>query len=382
MIISFVLLCGSCGLSKRERTDIGETERMNDSIRRENDLGIRAEAIADSILARMTLEEKAAQLMMPALFSRDDAYTLKVLGEYGKKGVGGVVLLKGDSESARHLSDSLSKASAVIPFISIDAEWGLGMRLSDEPVYPVNSEVGKVATEEEMFRYGALVARQCREIGINMVLGPVLDVADSTSFMGRRSYGADPVRVSDLAVAYARGLESEGVMSVAKHFPGHGAATGDSHKKKPVVERTLHQMDSIDLYPFKKYIESGLSAVMVGHLAVPAIDPEMRPAAVSPTVINRLLVKDLGFDGLILTDALNMGGAEGNGADKAIEAGANMILAPVKTDSEIKRVVEAVSKGEIKEEELDGKVRKILFYKALMMLRRQKNKEKENKEKE
>ena len=243
------------------------------------------------------------------------------------------------------------------------------MRLSDEPIYPVNSEVGKTANEEEMFRYGVQVARQCSDIGINMVLGPVLDVADSLSFMGRRSYGSDPVRVSDLAVAYARGLESRGVMSVAKHFPGHGGAHGDSHKRKPVIERTLRQMDSIDLYPFRKYVEAGLSAVMVGHIAVPAIDPEMRPAAVSEAVISELLLGDLEFHGLVLTDAMNMGGAEGNGADKAVKAGADIILAPADTRKEIERLVAAVTKGEISEADLDSRVRKILFYKMLMSLR-------------
>lgn len=334
------------------------------------DFSAHAYAMADSILATLTLEEKAAQMMMPALFSSDDIYTLKAVGDYGRKGIGGLVLLKGISTSAKLISDSLARASAVMPFISIDAEWGLGMRLSDEPSYPLNSDIGKDATERDMFVYGAAVARQCRRIGINMVLGPVVDVAGRDSFMGRRSYGDDPVRVSDLAVAYARGLESEGVMSVAKHFPGHGSAKGDSHKFTPVIERSLHQMDSVDLYPFKKYIESGLSAVMVGHLAVPAIDPDMRPAAVSYTVISELLQRELGFKGLVLTDALTMGGAEGAGADKALEAGADIILAPEKTDREIKRIVKAVEEGRISEERLNASVMKILFYKSLLTLRR------------
>lgn len=342
---------------------------MHDSVGRVSDLSRRASEMADSILHGMTLEAKAAQLMLPALFSSDDIYTLKAVGEYGRKGVGGVVLLKGTSGSASVIADSLTRSSLISPFVSIDAEWGLGMRLSDEPSYPFNSEIGDEASEKDMFDYGATVGRQCRELGINMVLGPVVDVASKGSFMGRRSYGSDPVRVSDLAVAYSRGLESMGVMSVAKHFPGHGSAKGDSHKGKPVIERSLHQMDSVDLYPFRKYIEAGLSAVMVGHLAVPAIDPEMQPAAVSRTVISDLLIKELGFKGLILTDALTMGGAEGAGADKALAAGADIILAPVNTDEEIGRIVSAVNSGEISIDRLNVSVRKILFYKSLMALR-------------
>lgn len=368
-LLSFCLCSVGCG--GRKGGGVSDTAVVReDSIAEKSDLSVRAGEMADSVLAGMSIEEKAAQLMMPALFSSDDFFTLKAVGEYGRKGVGGLVLLKGDSASAAIIADSLTKASSILPFISIDAEWGLGMRLKDEPSYPFNSEIGEEATETEMFDYGASVGRQCRELGINMVLGPVVDVAAPGSIMRRRSYGSDPVRVSDLAVAYARGLESEGVMSVAKHFPGHGSAKGDSHKFTPVIERSLHQMDSVDLYPFKKYIEAGLSAVMVGHLAVPAIDPEMQPAAVSHTVISELLQRELGFKGLVLTDALTMGGAEGAGADKVLEAGADIVLVPVNTDEEIKRVCEAVASGRITQERLDESVRKILFYKYLLLLKR------------
>ncbi len=346
------------------------SSEVTDSLQRENDLSFRASEMADSMLAGMSLEEKASQLMIPALYSSDDAYTLKAVGEYGKKGVGGVVLLKGNSASVVAIADSLTRSSTIPPFVSIDAEWGLGMRLSDEPSYPFNSEIGDSVNEKEMFLYGATVGEQCQDLGINMVLGPVVDVAPKGSFMGKRSYGEDPVRVSDLAVAYSLGLESKGVISVAKHFPGHGSAKGDSHRSKPVIERTLHQMDSIDLYPFRKYIDSGLSAVMVGHLAVPAVDPEMHPAAVSHTVISELLIKELGFNGLVLTDALSMGGAEGAGADNAIEAGADIILAPADTGKAIESILKAVSDGKITEERLDRSVRKILFYKFLMELRK------------
>lgn len=368
-IVIFSLLVVSCDTGKSGKRTVMDNRLQKDSILEVNDLSKRAEEIADSILATMTIEKKGAQLIMPALFSSDDKYTLMAVRDYGKKGVCGVVLLKGDSQSAKEISDSLRINSAIIPFVSIDAEWGLGMRLSDEPSYPFNSEIGEDATEVEMFRYGNTVGDQCHKVGINMVLGPVLDVAGKGSFMWKRSYGDDPVRVSNLAVSYARGLESKGVMSVAKHFPGHGSAKGDSHRSKPVIERSLHQMDSIDLYPFKKYIAAGLSAVMVGHLAVPAIDPEMEPAAISHTVISDLLQRDLGFKGLVLTDALTMGGAEGAGAVKAVKAGADIILAPRDTEKEIRGIVEAVGSGELSEERLDKSVKKILFYKSLMKLR-------------
>lgn len=374
-IIGIIILIavGAVGCKETRKEDESiraeQSARQADSLRRVNDLSYRASEMADSMLRHMTLEEKAAQVLMPALFSTDDRYTLRAVKEYGEKGVGGVVLLKGTSLSASVIADSLRSSSVIPPFVSIDAEWGLGMRLKDEPKYPFNSEISEDADEGDMFGYGVEVGDQCREIGINMVLGPVVDVAPKGSFMGKRSYGADPVRVSDLAVSYSLGLESRGVISVAKHFPGHGSAKGDSHRVKPVIERSLHQMDSIDLYPFRKYIEAGLSAVMVGHLAVPAVDPEMQPAAVSRTVISDLLIRELGFKGLVLTDAFTMGGAEGAGADKAIAAGADIILAPVNTDKEIDRIIEAVRSGRITEKRLDKSVQKILFYKSLMELK-------------
>lgn len=368
-ILATLLLCSCVGRSSDATDSLSVNAEVSDSIEKA-DLSVQASLVADSLLATMTIYEKVAQMLMPALFSQDDPYTMKVVGEYGKKGIGGVVLLKGNSASVKAISDSINRTSRFFPFISIDAEWGLGMRLIDEPVYPFNSEIGEEVTEDDMFRYGETVGEQCRKIGINMVLGPVVDVARRGSVMGRRSYGDDPQRVADYAVAYSKGLESKGVMSVAKHFPGHGSARGDSHKGTAVIDRSLHQMDSVDLYPFRQYISAGLSGIMVGHLAVPAVDPEMRPAAVSPTVISELLKKDLEFQGLIFTDALTMGGAAGAGADKAIEAGADIVLAPINTDKEIEHILKAVEDGKISEERLDSSVRKILLYKVLMQMKR------------
>lgn len=366
LLVGGCLSCNRAGGSDREENgeQLGNTF-FNDSTGREDVITKTLYAKADSILEGMTIEEKAAQTIMPAIFASDDFYSLKVIGEYGRMGVGGIVLLKGDSKSAKSLSDSLVRGEQIPPFIAIDAEWGLAMRLTDTRRFPTNSELADTVGEEEMFLYGAELARECKEIGINMVLGPVVDVAAQGSYMRRRSFGADPERVSDLAVAYARGLESGGVVSVAKHFPGHGSVSGDSHKNKPVISRSLHEMDSIDLYPFRRYIEEGLSAIMVGHLALPAIDSAMQPAAVSRNIITGLLIEDLGFNGLVLTDALNMGGAEGKGADKAILAGADIVLVPKDTRKAVEEIVAAVNERELSEEILDKAVRKIIFFKLL-----------------
>ena len=333
------------------------------------DLTARVMHVADSILAGMTLEEKVGQCFMPTIYSRSERRTMRRLMEYlTDLHVGGVVLLKGDLGSAARMA-SVGMSSAIPPFIAIDAEWGLGMRLEDAPDFPRNGRLGPKADELLLFDYGSEVARECRRVGINMVLGPVVDVSENPrGVIGSRSFGSDPRRVADLGVAYAKGVESGGVISVAKHFPGHGSPSGDSHLTLPVIRRSFHHLDSIDLYPFRVYVSSGLSGVMVGHLAVPAIDSLSRPAAVSPEVICGLLRGTLGFRGLVLTDALNMAGAGGYGAWEAIIAGADVVVGPEDTVREIADVIEKVRSGEIGLDVIDDRCRRILFYKYLMGL--------------
>lgn len=334
-----------------------------------NDITETAWHTADSLLASMDIESKVGQCFMPTIFSRADSLTLARLDTYiNDLHVGGVVLLKGDLRGASEMSLRASEASVAL-FTAIDAEWGLGMRLMDAPDFPRNGRLSPDADEQDLFDYGREVARECRRVGINMVLGPVVDVVENPAgVIGSRSFGGDPVRVADLGVAYARGVESGGVLSVAKHFPGHGSPAGDSHKSLQVIKRSLHQLDSVDLYPFRSYIDAGLSGVMVGHLAVPAIDPEVLPGAVSEVVIKDLLRNELGFKGLVLTDALNMRGVSGYGAKAAILAGADIVIGPADTSAEITDVITAVKNGEIAPGVIDDRCRRILFYKTLLGL--------------
>lgn len=360
-LLAGLLLYGGGCAPKRQ-----ETATDSSTVKEICDLTETAYCSADSAILAMSRERKAAQLFMPAVYASSDPYTLGKIKEYAGMGVGGIILLKGDSRAAAAIADSLTRWSETPPFIAIDAEWGLAMRLKDAPEFPANSRISKDADEEILYEYGYEMARECRRIGINMVLGPVLDITREGTYIGRRSFGNDPERVSDLAIAYARGLESGNVVSVAKHFPGHGAAQGDSHRTKPNIGRSLQSLDSVDLQPFRRYIEQRLSGIMIGHLAFPAIDPEMLPAAVSAPVITDLLRTDLGFEGLVLTDALNMLGAEGYGADKAVEAGADMILVPGDTRREIGNVLTAMERGDITEADIDGHLRRILFKKYLL----------------
>lgn len=351
----------SCGQKRDRGADILPTE-----VKQKSDLTEAAEKWADSVCNRLTLRQKVAQMFIPSLYASDDYWTVRKIEEYADSCIGGILFLKGDSQSASEVGDKFRDRSGVGPFIAIDAEWGLSMRLADAPKFPDNSHISPKADDQLMYDYGREVARECRQIGINMVLGPVVDVSVPNSFMKKRSFGENPVVVADMALAYARGLEDGGVISVAKHFPGHGSVSTDSHLKKAVILRTISELDSIDLYPFRKWIEQRLSAIMVGHLAVPAIDKKMRPAAMSHAIISGLLRDSLGFKGLVLTDALSMKGAEGLGADDAIIAGADMVIAPVDMYKEISNVLKAIEEGNITEAEIDGHIKKILFYKYLL----------------
>lgn len=332
-------------------------------------------AWADSVMAGMTLEEMVGQLFLPAVYSDDSHQALKSIVAYASDShVGGVVLLKGTVEAAKTIADTLGRLSKAPPFIAIDAEWGLAMRLKDTPEFPKNGNISPKAEETLLFDYGREVAFECREAGINMVLGPVLDVlpegnkGEVGAVIGNRSFGSDPKRVASLGAAYARGLESGRILSVAKHFPGHGSADGDSHKQLPKVSKDRNTLFNTDLLPFKTYVDAGLGAIMTGHLVVEALDSSGKPASVSEKMMQGLLRGEWRFGGLIVTDAMNMRGANGwTGAD-AVVAGADLVLAPESTRRETKLLADAVLKGHFPLNALNDRVRRVLFFKYLFVL--------------
>lgn len=360
IFVGTTLLTVSCSRMRKGVTDSAEPDS---TIVESADNSDEVEVWADSVLSSMSLRNKVAQLFLPSLFASDDYWTLKAVREYAGEGIGGIMLLKGTSADASRLADSLQKWSRVPAFVAIDAEWGLAMRLKDAPRFPVNSAIRKDADDQTMYDYGRELARECRMLGINMVLGPVVDVDAGGGYMKKRSFGSDPRRVADLALSYARGLDDGNVASVAKHFPGHGSVMTDSHKRAGIIRRNFEALDSIDLYPFRKWAEQRLPAVMVGHLSLFILEGDSRPASFSKVVIRDLLQQYIGFGGLVLTDAVSMGGAEGYTSADAIAAGADIIVAPENTNREIERIVACVEEGELSETEIDERVRKILRYK-------------------
>lgn len=326
---------------------------------------------ADSLLRTLTLEEKVGQLFMPAAFTASDPATVRRLTQYvADARIGGIVFLKGDTASMHSLTSRLDRISRMPLIYAIDAEWGLGMRLADAESFPHNSRLQGASTEQ-MYDYGRRVGLDARRLGLNMVLGPVLDVAPSrNSVMYDRSFGADPERVASLGTAYSRGLESTGVMSVAKHFPGHGATRTDSHKALPVLSASADELKRTDLLPFREYIRSGRndgagSGIMVGHVAVPALTGDNVPASVSPVLLSGLLRKEMGFDGLVMTDAMNMDALSGSDSRyvQCLLAGADIILVPADTRAAEREVMKAVRSGVLSREKLDSICRRILVHK-------------------
>ncbi len=328
MAVLALLLCG-CARTRNE------DEASADEAVEVSDWETEASRWVDSVLNRMDAHERAAQLVMPSVYAKAGAPELVRLREYAcSLRVGGIVLLKGNFAEARALADSMSAWSVTLPFVAIDGEWGLAMRLSDAPGFPANGRIAGNATENALYDYGYEMARESRAAGINMLLGPVLDVIGTErpgSGLSYRSFGSDARRVSRLGLAYARGVEDGNVVSVAKHFPGHGRATADSHRLLPVIEADRAAMDTTDLLPFRRYSEAGLSAIMTGHLAVPSLDASGKPATVSDSMLNGLLRRDLNFKGLIITDAMNMSAVKGYTPADAVRAGADIVLAPEDT---------------------------------------------------
>ncbi len=249
---------------------------------------------ADSVMAGMTLRQKVGQLFVPRLDVFDNPAghaSLKKMVTQGQ--VGGFLLGKGTVAGYASLIRGAQDAARVPLLVTLDGEWGLSMRLSDAPRFPYSMGLGAISDPELLYEYGREVARECREVGIHVNFAPVLDVNSNPAnpVIGYRSFGENPQRVSALGCAYSKGLEDGGVMAVGKHFPGHGDTSVDSHKALPTVDHSYGVLDSVDLVPFRDFINSGFGGIMVGHLKVPALDASGTPASLSEKITTGLLKK-------------------------------------------------------------------------------------------
>jgi beta-N-acetylhexosaminidase len=333
----------------------------------------------DGILASLTLDEKIGQLMLLGFGGTTmDETVERFLDE---KKPGGVALfarnIKTVPQTVKLIRDVRSHDPHGIPmFVSVDQEGGHVVRIKkDVIVLPSAMALGAADDEDLAFRVGIALGRDMHIMGFNMNLAPVLDVNSNPKnpVIGIRSFGEDPVKVGAMGAAYLRGLQQEGVVAVAKHFPGHGDTEDDSHQLMPVLSHDEARLKSVELIPFKRAFEAGLDALMTAHISLPRIaeEPDM-PSTVSKNVLTGIARDELGYKGVIMTDGLEMNGivdryGSGEAAVRAVQAGADMVMVlwfPEKKDEVQRALTKAVQEGRISKARLDESVRRILELKA------------------
>lgn len=330
----------------------------------------------DSVYNKMTLDEKIGQLFIP-IAEPNNSWKGRIGNYINKQYVGGILFSGGTVTQQAEITNYAQSISKTPLFIALDGEWGLAMRLTDAPKFPRNFVIGAIQDEKIIKEYGKEVARQCCAMGIHINFAPVMDVNSNPQnpVIGTRSFGENQENVAKKGIAYSAGLEEGGIMSVAKHFPGHGDTSDDSHKTLPTISHNLNRLESVELYPFKKYIENGFSGMMVGHLNVPALNTKGLPSSLSENVVQKLLKEKMGFQGLVFTDGMAMKGVS-NQPDmsvKAILAGNDIILGVVNQEREFNAVKSAVNNGVISMQLLEEKVKKILAYKLILNVHKQKS---------
>lgn len=323
----------------------------------------------DSVYTKMTLDEKVGQLFMP-IVEPNSGWKTRISGYIRNQKVGGLLFSKGTLAQQADITNYARQIADIPLLIALDGEWGLSMRLTDAPAYPRNAIIGAIQDEGIVKLYGQEVARQCREMGIHVNFAPSLDVHSNPQnpVIGTRSYGENPANVAEKGIAYAKGLEENGVMPVAKHFPGHGDTSEDSHKTLPTIAHDHERLEQVELFPFREYVNAGLSGMMTGHLDVPALGTKGMPASLSPEVGIYLLKEDMGFTGLTFTDGMAMKGVsdQPDASVKALLAGNDIVLGVINQGKEFASVKKAVEEGTIPASLLEEKVRKILSYKYIL----------------
>jgi len=266
----------------------------------------------DSLMRTLTLEQKIGQLFMIQAYSNQkNPQPEELIKQINQFQVGGVIFMQGNPLAQSRICNSFQQVSKIPLIVAIDGETGLGFRLDSTVNYPVQMALGAIADDSLIYRMGFEIGRQCLRLGIHMNMAPVSDINNNPSnpVINYRSFGEDKMKVARKSWLYASGMQDAGVLATAKHFPGHGDTETDSHLRLPVIKQTKSELDSLELFPFSYLIDNGIGAVMTGHLQVPALEPNTRvPATLSSKIIKNKLKKDLGFEGLIITDAMNMTG--------------------------------------------------------------------------
>ncbi len=325
----------------------------------------------DSVLQSLTPSERAAQLIMVAAFSNKNSdHELEISKLIEKQKIGGLIFFQGGPARQANLINQYQRKSKIPLLIAMDAEWGLGMRLDSTISFPYQMTLGAIQNDDLIYQMGLEIANQLKESGTQVNFAPVADVNNNplNPVINFRSFGENKYAVSKKAASYMRGLQDGKVLATAKHFPGHGDTETDSHYALPLINHTRERLDSLELYPFRELIRQGIGAIMVAHLNIPALEPKEGPSTLSKKIITDLLKNELGFKGLIVTDAMNMKGVtQGNTpgvVDKdALLAGNDLLEFTEDVPRTIDEIMKAVKNGLITQKEIDDRCRKILAIK-------------------
>lgn len=285
-----------------------------------------------------------------------------------KYGIGGIIFFQGGPGRQVNLTNRYQRASKIPLMIGMDAEWGLGMRLDSTISYPRQLALGAATDETLVYDFGHEMARQLRRIGVHVSFSPVVDINNNprNPVISNRSFGEERERVTRYSYQYMKGLQDGGVMANAKHFPGHGDTDADSHKDLPVIPFSRQRLDSLELYPYHYLFNYGLGSVMIAHLYVPAIDKTPNtPSTLSKKIVTGLLREQMGFSGLVFTDALNMQGVTkffkpGEADVQALIAGNDVILFPLNVGAAIEKIKAAIADGKLTEQDITNKCHRVL----------------------
>ncbi len=327
---------------------------------------------ADSVLDRMTLEEKIGQLFMVQMQSvwpqRDLDSLASLIRNYH---IGGIIVFKGGPYRQAECINRMQSEASVPLLVGIDGEWGLSMRMDSTIRFPRQMTLTAMGNDSMIYETAAEIGRQCKRMGIQLNFAPDIDINNNplNPVINTRSFSDDKIVVSRHGMQYMKGLQDNKVIACAKHFPGHGDTDTDSHYSLPVINKSEKELDTLEWYPFKQLINGGVDCIMTGHLNVPLLDDENNPASLSSKIIRTYLEKDLDFKGIIVSDALNMKGAMIEGAKpgdmelKALLAGNDILLMSENVPQAFEKIKTAVEKRKFRKSKLDDRVRKILMVK-------------------
>src|ERR1700674_842147 len=344
-----------------------------------------ANAWVETTLRKMSVDEKIGQLLFTtyhgSFTATDTAAYRQIMHDVTDLHVGGFInitrgsplgIVKSQAYPTAVLNNQLQAKSKLPLLVGADFERGTAMRLDEGTSFPTAMALAAAGNVKDAYTVGRITAREARAVGIHWIYAPVADVNNNPGnpIINTRSFGEDPARVAEFVAEFVRGVEENGGLATAKHFPGHGDTASDSHIDLPVIHADRERLEHLELVPFRAAISAGVGSIMTGHLSIPALEPDANtPATLSSRILTGLLRDELHFQGLVVTDAMDMGGitvryAPGDAAVRAFLAGADALLMPPVPDAAYEALLSAVYSGQISQERLDASVRRILEAKA------------------